>query len=59
MVTEYNKVYVLRNPENNKVCLTYWGSSPKHKVTLMFSSQQQAEEVNKKWFNNFYIVDEL
>ena len=36
MVTEYNKVYVLRNPENNKVCLTYWGSSPKHKVTLMY-----------------------
>lgn len=31
------------------MCLTYWGSSPKHKVTLMFSSQQQAEEVQENY----------
>lgn len=57
MVTEYNKLYVLRNPENNKVVLTYWASSQKHKS--LFSTRQKAEEANKKWLNNFYIVEEL
>ena len=57
MVTEYNKLYVLRNPENNKVVLTYWASSQKHKA--LFSTRQKAEEPNKKWLNNFYIVEEL
>ena len=57
MVTEYNKVYVLRNPENNKVCLTYWASSQKYKA--IFPSHQGAENVNRKWLNNFYIIEEL
>ncbi|MBO6271793.1 hypothetical protein J6O48_03320 [bacterium] len=57
IVTEYNKLYVLRNPENNKVVLTYWVSSQKHKA--IFPTRQGAENVNKKWLNNFYIVEEL
>ena len=57
IVTEYNKVYILRNSENNKVCLTYWTGSQKHKA--IFPTRQGAENVNKKWLNNFYIVEEL
>lgn len=57
MVTEYNKLYVLRNPETNKVVLTYWASSQKHKA--LFSTRQKTEEANKKWLKNFYIVEEL
>lgn len=57
MVTEYNKLYVLRNPENNKVVLTYWASSQKHKA--IFPTRQGTENVNRKWLNNFYIVEEL
>ena len=32
-----------------KLMNTIWGSSPKYKVTLMFSSQQQAEKVQENY----------
>lgn len=54
--TEYNNLYILRNPENGKIVLTYWASSQKHKA--LFSSRKKAEEANKR-YGNFYKIEEL
>lgn len=55
--SEYNKLYILRNPEDGKMVLYYWASSQKHKA--LFSSRKKAEDANKKWLNNFYQIEEL
>ena len=54
--TEYDKLYILRNPENGKIVLTYWASSQKHKA--LFSTRKKAEDANKR-YGNFYKIEEL
>lgn len=55
--TEYDKLYILRNPEDGNIVLTYWASSQKHKA--LFSTRKKAEDANKEWLNNFYQIEEL
>lgn len=54
--TEYDKLYILRNPENGKIVLTYWASSQKHKA--LFSTRKKAEDANER-YGNFYKIEEL
>ena len=55
--SEYNKLYILRNPEDGKIVLYYWASSQKHKA--LFSTRKKAEDANEKWLDGFYQIEEL
>lgn len=41
-ISEYQKLYGLRNQATGKMILFYWASSQKHKA--LFSSKEKAEE---------------
>lgn len=41
-ISEYQKLFGLRNKETGKLILYYWASSQKHKA--LFSSKEKAEE---------------
>ena len=41
-ISEYKKLYGLRNLSTDKLILFYWASSQKHKA--LFSSREKAEE---------------
>lgn len=41
-ISEYQKLYGLRNMQTDKLILYYWASSQKHKA--LFSSKEKAEE---------------
>lgn len=41
-ISEYEKLYGLRNQATGKMILFYWASSQKHKA--LFSSKEKAEE---------------
>lgn len=43
-MTEYKRIYLLRNKDTGKYIFTYWASSQKHKA--IFSSRRKAEEAS-------------
>lgn len=47
-ISEYQKLYGLRNKESGKLILYYWASSQKHKA--IFSTKEKAIEA-AKWFS--------
>lgn len=47
-ISEYQKLYGLRNPVTGKLILFYWASSQKHKA--IFSTREKAMEA-ARWFD--------
>lgn len=47
-ISEYQKLYGLRNPVTGKLILFYWASSQKHKA--IFSTREKAMDAIR-WFD--------